>query len=370
MPMTFGTTFSQAEQHVTKAATLLEQSFRVSTWKNFGIASQQTVMEQYQVNYDGTATTTSKWNYVDVNGQPQRYWDLSAFPYEFRAVSPYSTNATITQDGITLNASSTPFQAQTYIDDTYSTVSEPFMVSHVKRVKNDNNYEDTDIIRNSEINNDEKADATRGVHMPFHHLISKIGFRLFINDPQPSAPDYKVFLKSIKISVVNADNSFITASKTYTATNAQGLGKGTFSDNTTRTGEYMLLQHGYYTEEVSGVATEVDFRRHLSKETAYDLCPLYLQQIPQGNIKLRIQLNMETDHLTSGAIDDRNPFDFDVLLSLDKTNTTGDIFTWEPDTRYIYYLHIPNLHGHTIYVNTCEILPWDEVQTADIPIEL
>ena len=34
---------------------------------------------------------------------------------------------------------------------------------------------------------------------------------------------------------------------------------------------------------------------------------------------------------------------YDRVLSLDKTSATGDKFTWEPDTRYIYYLHIPNL---------------------------
>ncbi len=169
-------------------------------------------------------------------------------------------------------------------------------------------------------------------------------------------------MEKIPISVVNADKNFITASTTYTATNAQGLGKGSFTNNTTQTGEYTLLQHGEY--------TDVDFRQYLSKDTAYDLCPDFIQQIPQGNVKLRVQLNMETDHMTAGTVDGRNPFDFDVLLSPDKTKTEGDLFTWDPDTKYIYYLHIPNLHGHEIYVNTCAILPWDDVQTADIPIEL
>ncbi len=365
-PMVFGTSTASAESTVTRASAPLEDGFMVSTWKNFALSTQQTVMNQYQVAYTAEATSY-KWNYVDVNGQPQRYWDLSAFPYEFRAVTPYNADKiTITDAGISL--ANTSFTAQTLINDVLSTAQEPFLVSHVKRVKDNTEYPDYDLLRKDnnnnalEINATNKAVDTREVHMPFHHLVSKIGFRLFINDPQPSAPDYRVYLKRIKISVKNENNNFVTASTTYNATNAQGLINGTFSDNTQATGEYMLLQHEEY--------ADVDFRQHLSLATAYDFTPNFLQQIPQGNVKLHVVLDMETDHITGTQINGRNPFHFDVLLSLDKTITTGDLFKWNADTRYIYYLHIPNLHGHVIYVNTCQVLPWEEVQTSDIPIEL
>ncbi len=383
-PMVFGTSSAASETTVTRAE-YLTNDFKVNTWKNFGNDNQQVVMNGYQVKSQTSTSTTIPytWYYENVNSQVLRYWDLSAFPYEFRAVTPYDAtgnSATIADDKITLNASSTPFKAQTYIDGTKSSADEPFMVSHVTRVKSGTDFVDTDVIKNAEINTNGKADATRGVHMPFHHIISKVGFRLYINDPQPTAPDYKVFLNSIKISVVNADNNFITQSNTYTATNSQGLGKGTFSDNTTPTGEITLLEKtgtgGKSAYLQSDNTTDVDFRQHLNKDNAFDLCSGsstsydYLHQIPQSNIKLRVQLKMETDHITSGTVVGRNPFEFDVLLSLDKTVTTGDNFTWDPDYRYIYYLHIPNLHGHVIELNTCEILPWDEVQTTDIPIEL
>ena len=61
---------------------------------------------------------------------------------------------------------------------------------------------------------------------------------------------------------------------------------------------------------------------------------------------------------------------YDKLLSLNRTNVAGDLFTWEPEKRYIYYLRIPNIHSHELVLETCEILSWDEVQTSDIPIEL
>lgn len=356
VPMVFGTSLSQEETNVTKAP--LETGFKVGTWKSFGLTQQEVVMDGYQVDYTASGSPY-KWNYVGVNGQLQRYWDLGAFPYEFRAVSPCLSACNITAEGISMTGVS--FQAQTFINETYNVTAaagESAVVAHVQRRLESAEYADYDIIKNNEINSAAKSNAVREVQMPFHHLISKIGFRIFINDPQPSAPNYTVALKDVQISVENTDNNFITASTAYAATNAQGLISGTFTGNTTQTGAYTLLKHGEY--------TGVNLREHLNTTTAYDLCADFMQQIPQSNVKLRVKLTMISK-------DDNNvetTFEYNRLLSLDKTKTEGDSFTWAPDTKYIYYLHIPNLHEHTIYVNTCAILPWDEVQTEDISIGL
>jgi len=365
-PMVFGTSSAASETTVTRAVNLETEhkNFKVGVWKNFGSASQQNVMNGYEVDYIATTIVDDiysyNWHYEGINGQLLRYWDLSAFPYEFRAVAPNLSEATITDAGITVNKT---FTAQTYIDGAYNKTnaeSEPYVVSHVKRQQNGTNFEDYDVIKNVEINADAKANATREVHMPFHHLISKVGFRIFIDDPQPTSPNYAVKLKNIEIYVVK--DGFISASNKYTATNEQGLGKGTFSDNTTQTEVFPILMHGEY--------ADVNLRDYLSRDNAYDLSPNYMQQIPQKDLKIRVKLTMETYRLNEGSTTVENTFTYNQLLSLDKTKTTGDDFTWDPDTRYIYYLHIPNLHGHVIYLNTCEILPWDEVQTTDIPIEL
>ena len=107
-----------------------------------------------------------------------------------------------------------------------------------------------------------------------------------------------------------------------------------------------------------------NFHYHLNQASAFDLTPNYLQQIPQSGVKLHVKLHLHTHHVEA----EDEEFDFERDLSLDKTNLEGDLFTWEPDTRYIYYLHIPNLHGHEIVIYTCEVLPWDEVQTTDIDV--
>lgn len=363
LPMVFGLPSTAAESDQTKASVLLTSDFAVSTWKAFGGATQQIVMDGYKVAYSSTAT--QKWNYVNVNGQPERYWDLSAYPYEFRAVAPYHQDGySITPSGISLNLSATPFRAQQLIDDALlpDAEAQPCLVSHVNRVKDGSDYVDTDLIKNVEINTESKVNATREVHLPFHHLNSKIGFKVFIDNPMPLFEDYSISIQEITITAVK--DGFITASQTYTATNAQGLATGTFSNNTlAENGKFVLLQHGLYPHDTEA---HWNFHYHLSKDTAYDLTPDCLQQIPQSGVKLYVMVHLHTHHVES----EDEEFTFKRYLSLDKTNLEGDEFTWEPDYRYIYYLHIPNLHGHEIILHTCEILPWDEVQTTDIPVEL
>lgn len=380
-PMEFGYSYA-SEAASTRAASPLEgmfNTFKVGVWKNFGNAEQQIVMDGYKV--ENTAAT--KWNYVDVivgdTKQIQRYWDLSAYPYEFRAVSPYLPGASLAADKITLDVSATPFKAQTLVNDVLSAAGEPCVVAHVDRRKVVSDYVDRDLIKNEAINTASMGVPTREVRMPFHHLVSKVGFRIFIDDPQPEVKDYRVDLKSITISVVTSNNDFIYESKTYTANATTGLGTGTFSNNrvadgsviegkTTAEGRFILLQHGlYYKNET----TPLDLRQHLHQESAFDLTPGCLLQIPQNNVKIRVKVELETDHLVGTEVDEiENDFTYERWLSLDTTSNEGDLFTWEPEKRYIYFLHIPNIHGHEIFLETCEVLPWDDVQSTDIPIEL
>lgn len=373
-PMVFGSSVA-ANTRGSNPLETLNDNFKVSVWKSFGLtATQQTVMDGYRVNYHtATETTPAQWNYVDVvvgsKTQIQRYWDLLAFPYEFRAVSPYLDAATIETDKVTLDVSSQPFTAQTYIDDIYNVtdeVSEPCVVAHISRQKVGDNYVDTDVIKNVEVNETMKAVPTREVRMPFHHLISKVGFHIFIDDPQPTVLDYVAKLNSLKISAVKT--GFITKSETYTATTTQGLGSGTFSNNTT-SNEFVLLQHGLYQAyDDDENLVDLNLRDYLSREHTFDLCPDYLQQIPQENLKIHVQLQILVVSTNDGSTIDT--INYDKLLSLNRMITTGDDFTWEPENRYIYYLRIPNLQAHDIVLDTCEILPWDEVQASDIPIEL
>ena len=383
-PMVFGASATADAAEVTKATALesAHTDFKVGVWKNFGTVAQQNVMDGYQVDYTSTQKTDYgdgyNWYYEGVNGQLLRYWDLSAFPYEFRAVSPYLTEASIMSDGITVSKENL-FRAQMLLNDTYnvtSAESEGCVVAHVSRKLEGTEYQDSDVIKGTEINTANKANATREVHLPFHHLMSKIGFRIFIDNPQPLHDDYEIYVKDITISVVNEEKSFITASSTYSVSGTQNLGIGTFSDNTTATGECNLLEHDVeypYKEDRGSGPVNVNFHYHLNRESAFDLTPDCLLQIPQSGVKLRVKLDMETRGVEAYNED----FAFDSILRLETLNDTdipedvmGDLWTWEPEKKYIYYLHIRNLHGHEIVVHTCEILPWDEVQTSDISVEL
>ena len=365
-PMVFGTSFAQAETEVTRASsTTLEADFKVGVWKNFGsTTAQQTVMDGYKVAYDGSAT--NKWNYVGAaTGQIQRYWDLAAFPYEFRAVSPFLTGASITPTGITVTGTSFKAQQMTNGGITPADAeSEACVIAHVTRKHEETGYVDTDVIAAGEINSTGRANATREVHLPFHHLISKVGFRIYIDNPQPVMSDYSVSLQSIKITAQNATNGFIYASSTYTATDA--LATGTFSGNTTTTGEYDLLNRTTPYMETGSTTQYLDFHNHLNRADAFDLTPGCLNQLPQSKVKLHVVMTMKTHHVESEEL----PFTYDSWLSLDHTNDGGDEFTWEPEKRYIYYLHIPNLHGHDILLETCEILPWTEVESSNIKIQM
>lgn len=337
-PMVFGS----SPVATTRSASLetFYTDFKVGVWKNFGNTTQQNVMDGYKVEYNAT---TSKWNYVGIGTQIQRYWDQSAFPYEFRAVSPYLNGATLAADKITIDVSAKPFKAQTYFNEVYNLTpaeSEPCVVAQVSRPTVD----------------------ISEVKMPFHHLISKIGFRIYLDDPQPEGLNYVAQLDTITISIVKT--GFISESKTYTATTAQGLVNGTFSGDTT-SDEFVVLKHGLFKELDNGTLVPIDLRQHLRQEDAIDLCPGYLQQIPHEDLKIRIQMQITTKDVTPAKT-----HTYTKLLSLNRTNVAGDLFTWEPEKRYIYYLRIPNIHSHELVLETCEILSWDEVQTSDIPIEL
>lgn len=359
-PMVFGTSYATESANVMRAATAstLKDGFKVDVWKGFGGSAQQSVMNGYQVNYS-VVDAKDKWEYIGVNGQIERYWDMGAFPYDFRAVSPYMAESQATPDGITISKS---FQAQTLTNEVLNVdaaACEPCVVSHVTRQKTGSNYDDTDVIKDAAINETSKSNGTRGVHMPFHHLVSKIGFRIFIDNAQPDRPewqnDYMIQIKNIVITVQRSEG-FITKSNKYTATNAQGLGHGTFSDNTTTTDEFTVLSHNAY----EGSSQNLHY--HLNRETALDLSPDCLHQIPQTGVKVHVKLTLKTNHVS----EDQTEFQYDSWLKLDNQDT----FTWDPETKYIYYLHIPNLHSHEIYLNSCEIEPWDEVRTTEIPVEL
>lgn len=363
-PMRFnGNGVGEEEETITRGSTPLTTGFDVSCWKNFGDeVSLQTVMDLYEVQY--TAGATYQWTYDEVPGQFLRYWDLSAYPYEFRAVTPHLPNAnlSILPSCLSIGLTSpglTHFKAQTFLEMSMSqplTDSEPCLVAQVNRAASNNigEYVDRDIIAQQTINTIGASNAVRPVHLPFHHLMSKVGFRLYIDDP--IVPTYDIKLSDVSISIFNAQDKFLVESQTYTASNEPGLLNGTFSDVTlTTTPEQPLITK-------TGVYTSVNMANHLSHDQAFDFyCPEDMLQIPQSNLKIRVHFKM----LHNGQEEY-----YDRLLAIDPDNLEGDYFEWKPNVHYIYYLHIKNLVEHPIIVCTAELVPWDIVHSSNVEIGL
>lgn len=349
-PMRFGTTMAQTAVEETRAA--LEEThtnFRVHTWKAFGQTAQQEIMNGYEVDYN----SVTHWQYEGIGTQVLRYWDLAGYPYEFRAVAPClsASDVEITANNITINK---PFKGQTLINDEYNLDAadcEACVVAHVSRVKQGDDYVDTDKIKNTEINAVGKANAFREVRLPFHHLNSKIGFRIYLKEPKSTT--YTVHLQDIKIyAVYDGYRSFVNEAQ-YTAANIQGLGNGTWIPTATTSANHTLLQHGYYDE---------DLMQHRTHETAYDMTPQYLHQVPQGNIRLRVEATLKTSAGKTVSIN--------KILANEIVPELQEIFTWESDKRYIYYLYINDIHGLDIFLDTCEVLPWDDVESTNIDVGL
>lgn len=382
-PMRFST--SNIAQNISQTRADLTQGFKVSCWKNYGnTTTQQTVMYGYEVQYNNTVTSGSKWSYEKVTGQYLKYWDLSSYPYEFRAVTPALTSTTIGNTQLTIDLTSqgsTTFKAQTFTNGTVSpdlASSEPCMIAQVSRVKDaDGKYIDTDLLSAKEdktINTTNQDNPTREVNLPFHHLMSKVGFRFYIDDP--TVPAYAITLSDVEISVKNVatGESFITESNRYEATNSSTsllngsytpAANGTFTPSDAHPTFPLLTMSG----ESNKYSKSAGQWSHLSAPTAYDFGLTQggnddLIQIPQSNLKIHVKMTLTYGNGSTETID--------TWISSDgpKPEAYAEVYSWLPNTHYIYYLHIKNLEKYPIIVCTAQVAPWDIVKTADIPIGL
>lgn len=352
-----------------RASVLLEDGFLVSCWKHYDDAVNfQTVINSYEVAYT-TDGTTKKWSYEGVRpGQYLHYWDIAGFPYEFRAVTPYIETTTLLPDGLTVNLSSASrhFWGQTFLEEQYNhsvADSEPCLVARVIRKDKDDTgaYHDYDmLVTNSdssdpvEINTATVNNPVRDVNLPFHHLMSKVGFRLYVDDPM--VPTSAIKLSNVSISIFNAENKYLTESRLYVATDADGgMLNGTFKQETRAESQYNLITK-------TGAYSGVNMADHLNKLSAFHFnCPDDMVVIPQTGLKIRAKLT-----LTYNSTD----YEYDSLISLTGENPDGDLFTWEPNKHYVYYLHLQNLEKYPIITCTAEIVPWEVVKTEDIDIGL
>lgn len=383
VPMQFSQTVMSAR--VSRAATTnyLAQGFLVSSWKGFGTGKQYLIMDKYEVKYQTDPwANLSKWDYVGSKAdgyyktQTERYWDATAFPYRFYAITPCPAvsdiaNFTLTESSLNI-PTSVSYVYQTSNNGTLTAGAEPYMPAQVE-CPDGSNVKDVDLLNNTVINKDRTQNGAttsydRYVALPFHHITSKVRFAIYNDYGKETPIDF--YLYNIRVKVVSDD--FITEGKGYTANLTNGdMLHGTFTETTkaTTNDEKTLLQ--------TDNTKKGDLNAAVDKEHAY-YCESKdgMLQIPQQDVKMTISFDVSgldyKDDFTSA--DGTIVYDkasktihyTDIVIKDSKTNT--DSFTWESNNIYTYIIRISEFYPLSIDFSA-ELIPWADV-TGSIETDL
>lgn len=406
-PLTFSVASSSTS--VSRAASHeLEQGFLVSTYKLYGSEQQQKVMDRYEASYLTTNNYHgSKWNTVGEAGaapdyfyqtQYERYWDLSAFPYRFHAITPCpktSVNTLITDfelsdKELTIpKISSTIYKSQTSTNGKLNQdyIPDPYMIAQVER---DANGVDWDLLQpqfeadgtlkatKTKIS-ETTANFTRAVPLRFHHINSKVRFAIYTT--VTNFPAESLTISNAKITATNPlgpwEGEFIYQYQGYTASLANA------TDNFFDTGDltnpksatsYVLLDNTPNENKKTA-----DLKDATSREKAYffdipstkvgekaDGTPIYddittesgtvtpggLLQIPQKGVELFVEFDINNEH-----------YSFQLEVNGKKT------FDWRASCRYTYYIVVKHLVPFEIAF-TATIEPWVTVTSSNIDTDL
>lgn len=402
-PLTFSVASSSTS--VSRAASHeLEQGFLVSTYKLYGAASQQKVMDRYEALYNiGSLYNGSKWNTVGTAGsdpattlyqtQYERYWDLSAFPYRFHAITPCpktSVNTLITdfelsdQKLIIPAITATKYESQTADDGVVipATVTDPYMISQVER---DANGVDWDLLQpqfeadgtlkatRTKIS-ETTANFTRAVPLRFHHINSKVRFAIYTT--VQNFPAEALRISNVKISAKNPSTlqgKFITNAWGF---NSQIDGNQftetplLFGDNFFDKGAYLSMDLEPEQILINNESKTYDIKLANERSKAYffdlpntgadamaDGTPGGLLQIPQKGVKLYVEFDINNEH-------------YAFQLEIEKQNGTKQKqFDWRASCRYTYYIVVKHLQPFEIAF-TATIEPWVTVTSSNIDTDL
>ena len=412
-PLTFSVASSSTS--VSRAASHeLEQGFLVSTYKLYGAAQQQTVMDCYEALYNiEPLYNGSKWNTVGNKGadpkslyktQYERYWDLSAFPYRFHAITPCpkqaTVNALITDFELSdkelkiPKISSTIYKSQTSTNGKLNQdyIPDPYMIAQVER---DANGVDWDLLQpqfeadgtlkatKTKIS-ETTANFTRAVPLRFHHINSKVRFAIYTT--VTNFPAESLTISNAKITATNPlgpwEGEFIYQYQGYTASLANA------TDNFFDTGDltnqrsetsYVLLDNTPNENKKTA-----DLKDATSREKAYffdipstkvgekaDGTPIYddittesgtvtpggLLQIPQKGVELYVEFDINNEH-------------YAFQLEIEKQDGTKQKqFDWRASCRYTYYIVVKHLQPFEIAF-TATIEPWVTVTSSNIDTDL
>ena len=425
-PLTFSvgtssTSVSRAASHE------LEQGFLVSTYKLYGAASQQTVMDCYEALYNiGPLYNGSKWNTVGnkddddpsslYQTQYERYWDLSAFPYRFHAITPCpkqaTVNALITDFELSDKKLIIPgnyqdpegtykyisYQSQSVTDGVVSPsyVEDPYMIAQVER---DADGTDWDLLQPQfDANGNVTATKTqitsasntltRQVPLRFHHINSKVRFGIYTT--VTNFPAEALNIKNVKITAKNATTQwqqFITKAAHYSASINGVTDKDNFFDkgsyvnqngadvaatlinNPTKTADLKSAtsrEKAYFFDIPStkvGVENGVDIFDDIEVQyveggiTKTRKTPGGLLQIPQKGVELFVEFDINNEH-------------YSFQLEIEKSGGSKQKqFDWRASCRYTYYIVVKHLVPFEIAF-TATIEPWVTVTSSNIDTDL
>ena len=423
-PLTFSVASSSTS--VSRAASHeLEQGFMVSTYKLYGSEQQQKVMDRYEASYDKTPYHGSKWNTVGEAGvapdyfyqtQYERYWDLSAFPYRFHAITPCPKTADnsniitgfelsdqkLTIPGTYTDGSDTKYilyQSQTAKDGVADPeyIPDPYMIAQVERIYDaqNNTYRDWDLLQpkftaNGDIDSRKteigSGSATRQVPLRFHHINSKVRFGIYTT--VTNFPAEALTISNVTITAKSAQEPY----KKFLVS-ANGF-ESTLSESNPSDEENNFFDKGKYNDPdretsydlVKNTTRTADLKNATSRDKAYffdipstkvgekaDGTPIYdnittesgtvtpggLLQIPQKGVELYVEFDINNEHYA---------FQLEIEKQ-DGTKQKQKQFDWRASCRYTYYIVVKHLVPFEIAM-TATIEPWVTVQSGDIGTDL
>ncbi len=371
-PMRFSAPAVGTMESRTRATTALNSGFLVSTYKNYGAASQQEVMKQYEAKYsqDSWNVSNTKWNTVGTTSdgfyqdQYEKYWDTSAYPYEFLAIAPAPIANGSVMAGFEVNANSVKItastEAQTVSDGTVTPQSPDteYLVAQLERKRQSDGAAQTeDIDRLTGTTAGSNTSPTGSVPLPFHHLSSKVRFGIYTTEHVSESQTLPITNVSFKVKSANTEG-FVMKANGYSATNVSAENNalsGTFSGLEYTPNEELLKLTGPTADKFSDAYLEKHEWKSKDDVNAYYFeCKDGFTQLPQSNVQLYASFTITPTTGEPLTVTDQ------ILQIVDANGNTVDSFTWEPNHLYTYYIVVRHLFNHEISF-TATVADWEDV---------
>ncbi len=376
-PMRFSAPAVGTMESRTRASEALKSGFLVSTYKNYGSnTSQQEVMKQYEAKYkeDSWNTTNTKWTTVGTTTdgfyqeQFEKYWDTSAYPYEFLAIAPAPIEDGAVKTGFEVSATSVKLAAgvtgQTVSDGIVSPASPnpEYLIAQLERKRQKDNTaltEDIDQLTGTTVGNNNSP--TGSVPLPFHHLSAKVRFGIYTTEHVSEAQSLPITNVSFKVKSINNDG-FVKSASGYSATNVSATnhalsGEFTGLEKSTTGVELLKLTGPFVGTEEKFPDAYLDKHEWKAKDDVnayYFECKDGFTQVPQGNVQLTVSFTIKPTNGEELKIENQ------PLKITDANDNEVSEFTWEPNHLYTYYIVVRHLFNHEISF-TATVADWEDI---------